>query len=105
MSAVAESMVDRAARAMMSDEYGQDGWNVTSEQMRNLWRLRARAAIAAMREPSEAMLIGARDWSLKKYGIGVGNDGAIGCWQAMIDAGLAEERSLNPETTSAGPGS
>jgi hypothetical protein len=46
----------------------------------------ARTTIEAMREPTEAMLCGARDWSIKKNGMGVGNDQATGCWQAMIDA-------------------
>lgn len=35
-------------------------------------------------EPTEAMLNGARDWSLRKNGQGVGNDQATGCWKAMI---------------------
>lgn len=38
------------------------------------------------REPTEAMLIAARDWSQKKYGKPIGDDAAIGCWQAMFDA-------------------
>ena len=41
---------------------------------------------AAMREPTEAMLDAARDWSREKYGKPIGNDGAIGCWQAMLAA-------------------
>lgn len=49
----------------------------------------ARAAIQAMREPTEAMLNAARDWSERKYGKPVGNDAAIGCLQAMIDAALS----------------
>jgi hypothetical protein len=40
----------------------------------------------AMRSPTEAMLNAARDWSVAKYGRGIGNDAAIGCWQAMWDA-------------------
>jgi hypothetical protein len=39
-------------------------------------------AQAPMR-PTEAMLNAARDWSYKKYGKPIGNDAAIGCWQAM----------------------
>lgn len=46
----------------------------------------ADAVLDAMREPDRAMLDGARDWSIKKYGQGVGIDGATGCWQSMIDA-------------------
>jgi len=37
-------------------------------------------------QPTEAMLNAARDWSVKKYGRGIGNDAAIGCWQAMLAA-------------------
>ncbi len=47
---------------------------------------------APPREPTEAMLNAARDWSVAKYGRGVGNDGAIGCWQAMLDAWLVTSR-------------
>lgn len=37
-------------------------------------------------EPTNAMLVAARDWSVKKYGQAVGNDGASGCYKAMIAA-------------------
>jgi len=37
-------------------------------------------------EPTEAMLNAARDWSDKKYGKPIGNDAAIGCWNAMYAA-------------------
>ena len=39
----------------------------------------------------EEMLSAARDWSLKKYGQGIGNDAAIGCWSAMLAA--AQEKT------------
>lgn len=42
--------------------------------------------VALRRVPTEAMLNAARDWSVNKYGQGIGNDAAIGCWQAMFDA-------------------
>lgn len=46
-----------------------------------------RAALKSLaREPTEAMLNAARDWSAAKYGKPIGNDAAIGCWQAMFDA-------------------
>ena len=38
------------------------------------------------REPTEAMLVGARDWSDRKYGKPIGDDAAQGCWSAMIAA-------------------
>ena len=39
-----------------------------------------------VREPTDAMLIAARDWSDRKYGKPIGNDAAIECWQVMYDA-------------------
>jgi len=49
---------------------------------------RALRVMAAIREPDEAMLNGARDWSIAKYGAGqgIGNEEAIGCWKAMLSA-------------------
>jgi hypothetical protein len=44
---------------------------------------------AAPMQPTEAMLNAARDWSVKKYGQGIGKDGAVGCWQAMLAASPA----------------
>jgi hypothetical protein len=38
------------------------------------------------KEPTKAMLDSARDWSIKKYGKAVGNDGSSGCYKAMIEA-------------------
>lgn len=38
------------------------------------------------KEPTQEMLDSARDWSVKKYGKAVGNDGASGCYKAMIEA-------------------
>lgn len=48
------------------------------------------ALVAKSRAPTEEMLNAARDWSVKKFGIGIGNDAAIGCWQAMYDAAPTE---------------
>ncbi|NUF61576.1 hypothetical protein HUN33_12215 [Acinetobacter bereziniae] len=42
--------------------------------------------ILVPKEPTQAMLDSARDWSIKKYGKAVGNDGASGCYKAMIEA-------------------
>ena len=38
------------------------------------------------KEPTQEMLDSARDWSIKKYGKAVGNDGTYGCYKAMIAA-------------------
>lgn len=48
--------------------------------------IRACDRIEALKSPTDAMLIAARDWSYKKYGKPIGNDAAIGCWQAMLSA-------------------
>lgn len=37
-------------------------------------------------EPTDEMLVAARDWSDAKYGKPIGNDAAIGCWNAMVAA-------------------
>jgi hypothetical protein len=74
-AAEVEQCVDECMQTSNGDRY------------RNL----ARAALQALREPTEGMLHGARDWSVAKYGIGVGIDGATGCWHAMIDAALNEK--------------
>ena len=45
-------------------------------------------------EPTEEMLIAARDWSYQKYGKPVGNDGATGCYKAMLEAAPAPDDEL-----------
>ena len=53
------------------------------------WQAKAQAVpegfILVPKEPTQAMLDSARDWSTKKYGKAVGNDGASGCYKAMIE--------------------
>lgn len=76
-------MVDRVASAILAKVpvgYGMTGTEALEY---------AKIAIETIREPTEAMLNGARDWSLKVNGQGVGNKQATGCFQAMIDAALA----------------
>ena len=63
-------------------------------QARQLWDFWKAAKAQAVpegfvlvpKEPTQAMLDSARDWSTKKYGKAVGNDGASGCYKAMIEA-------------------
>lgn len=56
-----------------------------------------RATIAALRTPTEAMLIAAREWSRRKYGQPIGSADATGCWQAMIDAALGVDETKGAE--------
>jgi hypothetical protein len=44
------------------------------------------AGVVVPREPTEAMLSAARDWSYTKYGKPIGDDAARGCWAAMLEA-------------------
>lgn len=37
-------------------------------------------------EPTPEMDNAARDWSVSKYGSGIGNDAAHGCYSAMLEA-------------------
>lgn len=70
-------MIERVARAIQADHHSCaplrhaifDGVPSYYEDM-------AQAAIAAMREPTEAMLNAARDWSLKSTGKGLGMMGS-----------------------------
>lgn len=73
------SMIERVARAIAKGEYGEnvdDVWHTCIDD--------ARAAIEAMREPTEAML---------DAGYGAEPTGAalVAPWEAMIDAALAEQ--------------
>lgn len=45
-----------------------------------------RAVLISIRLPDGAMRDAARDWSIAKYGQGVGYDGTDGCWQSQIDS-------------------
>ncbi len=89
-----DELVERVAAAVWKAWRGPEelgaAWPDVSERSRRIGRAMALAAIAAMREPSEAMLDAARDWSGAKYGKPIGDDAAIGCWQAMIDEALKE---------------
>lgn len=73
-------MIERVALAISG---GDDPTSILE-----VHRYRACAAIAAMREPTETMLCGARDWSIAKLGKAVGNRDATGCWRSMIEGAL-----------------
>lgn len=74
------TMIDAVARAIGKKVTGTEyGWPA--------WRPVARAALEAMREPSEAMLK-AGDLPGWDDSVTVGLSGEV--WQAMIDAALTE---------------
>lgn len=87
------AMVDRVAKAAANAYYEEDCWDALTEEQFDQWLAAARAAIAAMREPTPEMenawypgvekhdpggLISPDGYSFNLYG-----------WQAMIDAALA----------------
>ena len=88
LASLAESapVVGTGAFEIAWDDAGGQGHEINKIRAR-VWfekgLLAQRAASVEAQEPTEEMLNAARDWSVKKYGIGIGNDAAIGCWKAM----------------------
>lgn len=84
-------MVERIARAMAEEEHPATDWELIDEPytgdrgalFRDYWRRIARAAIAAMREPTEAMVQAAR--ASAPYDRDVTET-----WPLMINAALSE---------------
>lgn len=70
-------MVERVATAMA--RAAKDNWDIPP-QSEQTWRELARAAIEAMREPTEAMLSAGEPWSE--------SNGLWRSWGAMIDEAL-----------------
>lgn len=90
---MADSMVERVARAAQC-EWSQaqeliglppEEWDGLKEPVRHYWRVTARAAIAAMREPTEAMLVAGHQAHAADP-----NSVLPAVWRAMINAVLAE---------------
>ena len=75
-----ESMVERVARALAVNMFGRD----SEEGWRQLEGA-ARAAIAAMREPTEAMLVAGDDWLTNADC----RTEASAVWRAMLDSALS----------------
>ena len=77
---MSESMIERVAAAIC----GEASWPSSSDNQKEKFRTDARAAIAAMREPTKAML----DASLRPNE----SSGADGTWLSMIGAALEERK-------------
>lgn len=88
LEAAPTRMIERMARALV-DAYPCLPHEERAADDPAMWDV-CRAILEAISEPSEPMLVGARDWSDRKYGKPIGNDAAQGCWRSMIDAALAE---------------
>jgi hypothetical protein len=58
-------------------------------------RAAAIATLKAIREPSEATLVAARDWIRARIGTSIGNDAVTDCFHTMIDVLIAEWEAHN----------
>jgi hypothetical protein len=84
--------VEEVAEALLQAEWTRAGsggkrrvpWTEISPLDQERWRFLARAAIAAMWEPTEAMLAACGNGECSKW--------APGAWQTMIDAALSEDK-------------
>lgn len=92
-------MVERVARAICSTDNSlapigiASRWFGAEERtVQDRYRARARAAIAAMREPTETMMKAAGPDTIRVEGLGnVGRLGGFGsAWTRMIDAALSK---------------
>lgn len=82
-------MVERVARAFYEAQFvnvNRIEWETRSRQGRNEYMRAARAAIAAMRDPTEAMLEAGPPEPYMDCGV----------WAKMIDAALADETMTEP---------
>ena len=87
-------MIERVARAIhfRGDDQGDGAWSHCQPWLRMVAREQARAAIEAMREPTEAMV--ASGESAASFGIGKPKDEAAipRVWRWMIDASLSNSK-------------
>lgn len=81
MSENTQGLLEKIARAIhfRGDDQGDDAWNHCQPWLREVAREQARAALTAMREPTEDQLRAA--WDAVDYNI---DD----FWRAMVDAAL-----------------
>lgn len=91
-----DDMVEKVARAIC--DAGQGQWRkppyneLHTDALNNHWRHKARAAIEAMREPSEAMVKAGYD-AFMAWDARTGDDlGMEIIWRAMIDAALSDTK-------------
>lgn len=85
METRAMTMIERAARAMYDNVQPDWEWDdPDAELLRRMYRDNARAAIRALREPSDAVTSAGHDALLS-------HNSAGNAWRAMVDAVLVEQ--------------
>lgn len=99
---MSEGMVEKCARAAYEKSVHLDPsiddpeWDALPEREREYWRHIQRAAIAAMREPTEAMISSGRgrnvDTGYRGSGAFVGDEEVRENWIELIDTILAENQ-------------
>ena len=68
-------MIERVAKAILK-AYSEDPWEDLNKHWREVYTTEARAAIEAMRKPTEAMILNSNTHS------------CLSIWQSMIDEAL-----------------
>lgn len=74
-----KSMIDQVAKEIMHWAIPYNNWDAISEEQRERWRGAARAAITAMREPTNEMISGT--WNMEGRPVYL-------IWQSMVDIAL-----------------
>ncbi len=93
MEQVAYEMIERVAKAMFLHKYpnGIQAWNMKHAGKNSMWHKYARAAIEAMREPTEAMV---KSFSIKDPVVSIGPGEwpkiMVLIYEGMIDAALKD---------------
>ena len=88
-------MVERVARAIQATRGPLQNWDRVPQEVRALWLADARAAIAALRGPTEAMIraaLAANAWQADGSARGMDNirKKYRERWNAMLDAALKD---------------
>lgn len=85
-------IVERVAVAIFKRARDESDWSEISEDERHQWRADARAAIAAMREPTETMPMAGfhAAFETSDEPVYVGDHEIRKMWRAMIDDALAD---------------
>lgn len=81
------SMVERVGMALHDEWFGVGNWSSLTDHQRKRWVYMARAAIEAMREPTEAMRMAAD--AARNAALTQDENDQIGALNAAIDAALA----------------
>lgn len=86
-------MIERVAVAMYDVTAHPGTWLIAPSVIRGYWRERARAAVAAMRDPTDLMV---REGDVEVCSNDVPDCLAGAVWRAMIDAALSTEQQAEP---------